>query len=442
MKAYKAGRKGFTAAYIPFISVFLIIIFFSKCNTTEPTKQKLELGFEDASCTEVWLKLTGETGTEVTLTRNDKGIEKFTLTTSPQTIRDDSLNPNTTYKYKITGNGETGAAEAATLDTTSNSFTWQTWNFGGDIGSCRLYDAAIINENDIWAVGEILMPDTNENGYTRYNAVHWDGNKWELKRITVLYNDNYITPPLYGIVAFASNEIWLSSGVPIKGDGINWEQYHLFNMGILNQDDGYLTKIWGASRDDLYYVGTLGTIAHYQNGVWTKIETGTDLQFYDIYGSENSQTGKLEILAVCSQNYPPGKGIYSIEGNKATEISSNIPAEQIAELFGIWFIPERHYYLSGDGIYEKNLLSENSWQNGPLEITHYATGGIKANGLNDIFTAGAYGEVLHFNGVRWKSFINETGLSSGGYSRVAVKGNIIIATGGEGQQAKILMGKR
>ena len=420
-----------------------LILLISCQNTTEPTKQKLELGFEDASCTEVWLKLTGETGTELTLTRDDKEVEKFTLTTSPQTIRDDSLNPNTTYKYKITGDGETSAAEAATLDTTGNSFTWQTWNFGGDIGSCDLYDAAIIDENNIWAVGEILMPDTNENGYTRYNAVHWDGNEWELKRVfypVVCGSEDTISYPSGSIIIFDNDEIWTSS----TGDKIailkNGNQTSKFCIPPSLKMS--INKIWGVNNQDVYIVGNNGSIAHYQNGVWTKIETGTDLQFYDIYGSENSQTGKLEILAVCSQNYPPGKGIYSIEGNKATEISSNIPAEQIAELFGIWFIPERHYYLSGDGIYEKNLLSENSWQNGPLDITHYATGGIKANGLNDIFTAGAYGEVLHFNGVRWKSFINETGLSSGGYSRIAVKGNVLVAVGSEGQQAKILMGKR
>ncbi len=30
-------------------------------------------------------------------------------------------------------------------------------------------------------------------------------------------------------------------------------------MGFLGQNDGYLTKIWGKSSDDLFYVGTLGT---------------------------------------------------------------------------------------------------------------------------------------------------------------------------------------
>ena len=48
-----------------------------------------------------------------------------------------------------------------TMDTTSHNFTWQSWTFG-DIGSSVLYDVAIINENNIWAVGEINIADTSK----------------------------------------------------------------------------------------------------------------------------------------------------------------------------------------------------------------------------------------------------------------------------------------
>ena len=69
-------------------------------------------------------------------------------------------------------------------DTTSHSFTWQTFEFGDDGASpSSLKDVAIINDSDIWAVGSIYLNDsTGQPDYTAYNAVHWDGNKWELKR--------------------------------------------------------------------------------------------------------------------------------------------------------------------------------------------------------------------------------------------------------------------
>ncbi len=325
------------------------------------------------------------------------------------------------------------------MDTTSHNFTWQTWTFGGQAGSCNLYDVVIIDENNIWAVGEINIADTSTNGYTMYNAVHWDGNQWELKRISVSHNGDLITPPLYGIYAFSETDIWLSAGVPIHGDGENWTQYHLFDMGILSQDDGYLTKIWGESPTDIYFIGTLGTIAHYQNGQWSRIESGTDLQFLDIYGMNNTQTGEEQIIAVCTRNLPMEQGIYTISGNIATEISSS-PIQW--ELFGLWFIPNRHYYVVGDGIYEKNSLQENSWRNGPVDITHYATTKIKGNGLNDIYVVGAFGEFLHFNGLNWKSLQNETGWFNGSYASVATVRNLVCAVGYNGAQGIIIMGNR
>ena len=49
-----------------------------------------------------------------------------------------------------------------------------------------LYDVAIIDENNIWAVGEIWIADTSSLGYTKYNAVHWDGNPVGVKENPIL----------------------------------------------------------------------------------------------------------------------------------------------------------------------------------------------------------------------------------------------------------------
>ncbi|NOX65840.1 MAG: hypothetical protein GXO85_08580 [Chlorobi bacterium] len=74
------------------------------------------------------------------------------------------------------------------MDTTSHNFAWETYTFGGVNGSSYLKDVAIINENNIWAVGEIHTEETDQfdsNGVwvKPYNAIHWDGSTWELKRI-------------------------------------------------------------------------------------------------------------------------------------------------------------------------------------------------------------------------------------------------------------------
>ncbi len=105
-------------------------------------------------------------------------------------------------------------------------------------------------------------------------------------------------------------------------------------------------------------------------------------------------------------------------------------------------MPGRHYYVVGSGIYEKKSLSDVRWNNGPLDITTYYTNRIRGNNINDIFFCGAYGDCFHFNGVSWHSFRLQTGLSSGQYYSLDVKGNSIFAVGENYPRAVVAHGKR
>jgi hypothetical protein len=215
----------------------------------------------------------------------------------------------------------------------------------------------------------------------------------------------------------------------------HWDgtQFNAIDLPISLWGQNQINKIWGNSSSDIYLVGNSGAIAHYNGTSWSKIESGTNLQFLDIYGSGG------EILAVCTQNNPPGRGIFSITGNSTTQISST-PIQY--ELFGAWFVPNRHYYVVGSGIYEKRLLSESSWKDIAGGITRNFTTKMRGNGLNDVFVVGAFGECLHYNGVTWKSYIDETGFSSGAYTSVAVKGNLVVVGGGANANAIITIGRR
>ena len=88
-------------------------------------------------------------------------------------------------------------------------------------------------------------------------------------------------PPLRAIWTFSENNIGFTSG-----GSIGW-----FN-GTSNRTDctirplltGSINKICGSSSSDLYAVGNNGNIAHYQNGIWTKVESGTTGNLYDVWG--------------------------------------------------------------------------------------------------------------------------------------------------------------
>src|SRR5690606_31424583 len=157
--------------------------------------------------------------------------------------------------------------------------------------------------------------------------------------------------PASSIIAFSENEIWVAQ----KGDQIAKIENGIQTQTICMPWTFSINKIWGTSSNDLYVVGNNGNIAHYNGSRWSRIESGTDLQFLDIYGAPDPKTGEQQILAVCTRNLPLDKGIYSIQGNMATQISA-YPIQW--ELFALWFIPNQHYYVIGDGIYEKKLLSD------------------------------------------------------------------------------------
>jgi len=322
------------------------------------------------------------------------------------------------------------------LDTTSHNFTWTLQTLGGASGSV-LYDVAIVNDTLAYAVGEMYLNDSvGQIDPQPYNLARWDGKAWRLQKVPYYYQSQAFYGSIYSLLAFNASDIWFGIGNMIHWDG---QIYNPVELPSSVWGPHRITKIWGSSSRDFYTVGDGGSIAHYNGSGWTKITSGTTLQFNDIWGGYNSKAGQWDILAVCSQNYPFDRAIYSIKGNSAAQISTN-PIQY--ELFGVWFAPNQHYYVVGDGIYEKNSITDTAWKNGPTDITRYATTKVRGNNVNDVFVVGAFGEVLHYNGSTWHSYISTTGLVNGSYSAIAVRNNLAIAVGANSPFAVVAIGKR
>ena len=423
---------------------FLITIFFLafamiNCNSVDPpTGLTINLKLEDVSCTEAWIELTTtnlQLPTIVTLKQiNPTGDTKsqiLNLNTKDSLLYVDSLLPNQTYKYQVSSielQASSNELSVTTMDTTSHDFTFESWTFG-TIGSSTLYDVAIISPENIWCVGEINIADTSINGYTTYNAVHWDGSQWELKRI--LYQGGFWV--IRTIFAFSENDIWFSAFVRYNGQ-------KFIELPIPPILTGWsINKIWGSSSNDLHVVGNGGNIARYLNGTWSRIESGTELNINDIWGDYNEKTGEWEILAVASNKFlNEGKKILKIDGLISTELSTiGLPWS----LSSIWFQVEKKYYVGGDGLYFKKLLND-SWVK-DLTFTPIYKDRIRGTNLNNIVVSGSNGLLSHFNGMNWKHYINnELPYYSGRLLSCDTKDNIIVAVGWKEIEAIITMGKR
>jgi len=441
----------------------LYFLFFSawivSCNTTEPpippdeTKPILALELDDAHCTEAWLQLTTKDlvlPAELTLKQynptGDSLSQIFILHTQDSLLYIDSLFPNQNYKFKValntTDNPQptTNLLPVTTMDTTRHNFTFEMITFGGAVGSSVLYDVAIINENNIWAVGEIWIADTSSLGYTKYNAVHWDGNNWELKQL--LWN-NSVFSPIRGILALDENNFYFAAGSVFKWDGNSNSVQMVFSRLSLPDPSGTIEKLWGSTSTQIYGVGNVGSLVHYNGTSWQQIESGTTLNINDIWGDYNPKTGEWEILAVAGnilQGTESERAILQIKNNLSSEL---LNAEGTGwPLSGIWFNSGRKYYLVGSGVFSKTLLNENLWDSSLISISEYHTNAIRANNINDAFIVGAFGESLHFNGVGWKSYQNELGVFFGSYKAISIKNDLVISVGYESTKAKILVGRR
>ena len=385
--------------------------------------------------------LTGDT-LLVILARNGQHIQTLNFIPPDTILWDTGLEPERNYNYKAYRQSvhnsslvdSSNALSVTTLDTTSHDFIW-TIDTLGSYGSYFM-DVAIIDENNIWAVGNIVAPDPdssfNGTGWREYNAARWNGDEWELMGI---YSS---TLDLYAIWYIAEDDIWVLGSYPIHWNGEDWTQYHLTNMGII---PGGLSNgaIWGSASDDVYFVGGHGRIVHFDGSGFTRLESGTDLDLHDIWGGYNTETNVWEILCVGSDflNDPEYRRvILKIEGNTFTELSS---APITGTLYSTWFIPGRVYYVAGAGEYRKNKLTDPQWVRVDTTNAFYSLR-IRGSAINNVFKVGGYFNVGHYNGLTWKK-LNLNIPYSGNFYGLDVKDGIVAFAGETGGPPVFCVGK-
>jgi hypothetical protein len=444
----------------------LFAFSFFRCSPNEPTpnppepEKSVSLSVTDFSLNEIYLELATEnlsSDKRVEIYRDDNIIFNFTLNGTDTAVVDDSLFPSSSYSYHslVIENGKdtvfTDTITASTMDTTSHDFTWETYAFGGGDPSV-LYDVAIISENDIWAVGEIHTEWTDQYDSAGvwvqpYNAVHWNGNEWELRRIKWLDGRTYEKNTIF---VFNNNDILF--GPNILFDGENYR--YLQPLPVDNNGYGWqANSMWGTSSEDFYVVGKGGNIAHYNGSSWEKIESGTEMFLTDIYGSPSGE------IYVSGSNIQYGKGlvIKRTDSNQwETMITSDIIDEsQLFEklygsISGIW-IDERGTLVTGGSFlfeYKNNewdyvkSLPNNCITCNPLSYRGYIYT-VRGNGSNDYFIGGDRNTLVHFNGISWHRLGPSYNLSGNiVWVKVKQQGDLAVAVGIDGGNAAIIMLRR
>jgi hypothetical protein len=389
---------------------------------TDPPKA-VSLSLADVSCTEAFIRVIAADSVlplSISLTRDENEIANFALTQPDTVIIDTSLQPDNIYTYQtivgINGTDEkSDTIEVRTLKVSSDNFTWQTFTFGDSAyGSSKLNDVVIIDENNIWAVGEINNDATGQ----AYNAVHWDGHSWVLKRILFygICGQTVLVPyPAKAIFTTGNDTVWIA----MDGDQITRLVRGVQTQPLCLPSSYAINKMWGRNNEDFYMVGSAGNITHYENGNWSNIESGTTSNINDIWGVKDSSANNLLVLCTVSNRYESGDyKLLSVSGNTSTEYIS----WPHARLYGVWFNTPQKIYIVGDGAY---VYMNNSLRTINLPTNYFKTR-IKGNALNDIFISVSNAQVLHYNGINWSEIYYGI---YGSYEGMDVKGNTIASVG-------------
>ncbi len=401
-----------------------------------PVNNPLQLTVEDATCTEVFIKLSlpaSEQNRTVTLKRNDSTIATIVMVGNDSLFVDEVLLPKKTYTYTLVASNWSVTAHATTMDTTSHNWTWQVDTLG--IGDSYLYDVAIINDTLAYAVGEIYIKDsTGQFDQNAYNVARWNGKSWKLMRIqfyTICGQQSRTSYPSRAIFANSQTDIWIASGGSqiAHWDGISGPTIICLPVSFA------INKIWSSNSNDVYIVGDNGAILHFNGSNWQKIESGTTVTLSDVWGGSNKWIGDNVVLISAGEKY-------TLSETKILKLSNqkvdSIPWQnQIRTRQSIWFSEKGLLYSCGSGVFR---YTNSKWKLFS-EIPAIYTNCIRGIASNDLVVVGDFGIVGHFNGVTWKVY-DELKLPNGNYESVAIKGNIAIAAGWQNARGYVAVGKR
>lgn len=412
-------------------------IFQTNC-TTEPevTENKIVLKEIGIAVKEAYLKIEVEkanTNQVVTLKRNGQTVLSYNTGITDTVLIDSGLVAGSNYNYQaeITEYGnlvtQSQRLNLQTLQPTSHEFSWEIIKLG-DPSTSELWDVAIIDEDNIWAVGEIYLKDsTGKLDPNAYNLIHWNGSEWELLRLLFYtfcgqtFTGSY---PTKSIMGFSKNDIWITSGSQITHyDGKNQLRTGCIPVSV--------NKLWGTDANDLYAGGNSGSIAHYQNGEWQKVASGTEGNITSVWGITDEDNGDEYLY----YTIPSENKLLRIKNKQKIESTGWKEDKLIAD---IWGTKNELLYGAGEGGVYRKL--GNKWEQLEIGIKHFFVS-IGAQSLNDIIVCGISGAVSHYNGISWKDY-PELQSPSLYLRQVAIKGNVVVMVGIDSQYAVIIMGKR
>ncbi len=400
---------------------------------------KLKIEAEDVGVTDCFIRLKFLDTLDVSpkmfsLKRDGQTILSALCSSLDTLLLDEGLLPNSSHRYKayrfINNTPIDSSSEllVPTLDTTSHEYFFQIDTLG-DGNSSVLRDVFILNDTIAYAVGEIYKKDSTGQFETdAYNAAVWNGKEWVLKRIqfyTFCGPGSLTGPyPANAVFAFDDGEIWIASQSQIA----KWKNGVQISITCLPVS---VNKIWGSSKNNVYTAGPLGQIGFYNGVSWRRLESGTDVNLLDVWGSPDGsivwacgwEDFKPTVLlryqnGVCYKQYEDYEHRFQIRNDS---LSGSLVSGIMSGKYGF-------YLLSDAGLYKALSTTTGLAKRIPFPITWSGfPWRLRGTGINNLIIVGEYFMLGHFNGSTFRHFYELQGY--GRLTSVDQKNNFVFAVG-------------
>ena len=278
-------------------------------------------------------------------------------------------------------------------DSTTQNYTFETFEFGDGFESNELNDVWIFDENNIWAVGYIRDTTTNN---LAVNIIRWNGQKW------FGFGNNLTSSGLTGIWAYDTNNVYLASGALRKYEN---GAIKVIDLTHLTFSTGQaINKLWGSSENNIWGIGPNSTIVHYDGVAWSKITFDEGWRFDAITGSK--QTG-IAFASATSQQF--NTIIVELKNNTATVIYNSVNDPNNLKSFIIELFDKNTLILGDKSVWTYNLITGTTESKYVFPINGDFINLSAFYSPKDVYLfADKYGEgeiLLHFNGKRFANII-------------------------------------
>ncbi len=217
---------------------------------------------------------------------------------------------------------------------------------------------------------------------------------------TATYGGFIRNSTLNTIFAFSENDIWTFSngGSYSHWDGSQWE------TKFVDERVGSGKRLWGNNSSSIYLVGTNGSISHYNGTTWQKIESGTDVDLLDVWGTEDGK-----VVWACGYEFDNSKTVLlKIVNRKVKSIYEGSPNNQnngyyLNLMRGIFSIGNNRVLLMNGSRILTQPNSENLDLNSLVKLSDFGYA-IWGTNHNNIFISGQHGLVGHFNGLTYHEY--------------------------------------